>query len=775
MHAADDSAAVSLAAALRSATPDELAALLLARRDLATPPPPDSTVLATRAGTPGSVTRACEELDSATLATLEALLLLDADTTPVAVSDVAELLGTPGSVERLRTLALAWDAGNGIAVVPAARDVLGPYPAGLGRSLPALDDVDLDAALAEVSEEERSLLDTLAAGPPVGTSRDASVDVPLAEATTPVQRLLARGLLMRRDATTVELPRQLGVHLRGGAFRASVLAPPSLATREHPTVDQTAAGEAMSLLRHVGDVLESWGREPPSVLKAGGLGVREIRRMMREFDVDEPRAVLLAELVVGAGLVAESRDEDAVWVPTTLTDTWLAAPPSGQWALLADTWLALPRLPGLAYGTAAGRQASAGGATGGAVPAAASGGAAGGAADKPPTPLSERLRRPLAPVVRRRVLRALAELPPGTGVDVESLAGYLAWHAPRRGGRLRDDIVRWTVSEATALGLVALGAATTAARALLIDSETESDDDHRSRAADAMAGAMPEPVDHVLVQADLTVVAPGPLEPSLAAEVNAVADAESTGHATVYRVSEASVRRALDTGRTAAELHELFASRSATPVPQSLTYLIDDVARRHGRLRGGACASFLRCDDEALLAEVLAGPAAAALRLRAIAPTVVVSDLPLGDVMTGLREHGFTPAAEGPDGRVIDLRQPGRRIPARNRAARASRGGGARQVADVVERIKAGDRAAASRHGAGVRNASGTGDTSATLALLSEAARGGQQVWIGLVDAHGTATQRVVTPVRLSVGMLEGDSAERFPLHRITSAALVDD
>ncbi|MPY77222.1 MAG: DNA-binding protein [Actinophytocola sp.] len=631
------------------------------------------------------------------------------------------------------------------------------------------DDVDLDAALADVTDEERTLLDTLAAGPPVGTSRDAATDVPLADATTPVQRLLARGLLMRRDATTVELPRQLGVHLRGGrAFAASMLSPPTLDAREHAeaTVDQTAAGEAMSLLRHVGDLLESWGQVPPPVLKAGGLGVREIRRMMREFDVEEPRAVLLAELVVGAGLVADSNEEDSVWVPTTLTDTWLAAPPSAQWALLADTWLALPRLPGLAYGTASGR--SAGGRT--------AGGAASGSADKPPTPLSERLRRPLAPEGRRRVLRALAELPPGAGVEAENLVGYLAWQAPRRGGRLRDDLVRWTLSEATALGLVALGAATTAARALLVDSETESDDDHRSRAADAMADAMPDPVDHVLVQADLTVVAPGPLEPGLAAEVNAVADAESTGHATVYRVSEASVRRALDSGRTAAELHELFAARSATPVPQSLTYLIDDVARRHGRLRGGACASFLRCDDEALLAEVLAGPAAAELGLRAIAPTVVVSDLPLGDVMTGLREHGFTPAAEGPDGRVIDLRQRGRRIPARNRAVAGSpRANSTRQVAGVVERIKAGDRAAASRHGAGVRNAAGTGDTSATLALLSEAARGGRQVWIGLVDTHGTATQRVVTPVRLSGGVLEGSSAERYPLHRITSAALVDD
>lgn len=64
----------SLADALRAATDDELAALLLARRDLATPPPADSAVLATRAGSAGSVARACEHLNSVGLAALEALL-----------------------------------------------------------------------------------------------------------------------------------------------------------------------------------------------------------------------------------------------------------------------------------------------------------------------------------------------------------------------------------------------------------------------------------------------------------------------------------------------------------------------------------------------------------------------------------------------------------------------------------------------------------------------------------------------------------------------------
>lgn len=95
-------------------------------------------------------------------------------------------------------------------------------------------------------------------------------------------------------------------------------------------------------------------------------------------------------------------------------------------------------------------------------------------------------------------------------------------------------------------------------------------------------------------------------------------------------------------------------------------------------------------------------------------------------------------------------------------------------MAAVVDRMRAGDRAAGARRGVGVRNAAGTGDTSATLELLATAARAGRQVWIGYVDANGVAAQRVVTPVRVSAGILDGANDDRYPLHRITSAAFVE-
>src|SRR5690606_18645690 len=247
-------------------------------------------------------------------------------------------------------------------------------------------------------------------------------------------------------------------------------------------------------------LLRSWSDTPSPVLKAGGLGVREVKRLAKDLDVGEERLALLAELVVGAGLVVASNETTPEWVPTTLTDSWLSSPPAIRWMTLAQAWLELPRLPGLA-----GRRDD---------------------KDKALAALSEELRRPNAPMLRRRVLSTLAELPGGAGVkSVDELVAHLAWHAPRRGGRLRDDIVRWTMAEGSALGMVGLGAITSAAAALV------EDDPHT--AASAMADAMPTPVDQVLVQADLTVVAPGPLEADLAPGITTAAAVESAGDATV--------------------------------------------------------------------------------------------------------------------------------------------------------------------------------------------------------------------------------------------------
>jgi hypothetical protein len=150
-----------------------------------------------------------------------------------------------------------------------------------------------------------------------------------------------------------------------------------------------------------------------------------------------------------------------------------------------------------------------------------------------------------------------------------------------------------------------------------------------------------------------------------------------------------------------------------------------------------------------------------------------------------LRGAGFTPAAEGPDGSVLDLRPPRRRVPARSRAIRrgaAPQPPNDEQLTAVVRQVRAGDHAVAARRGRSVslHGGSGASGLSATLTMLQRAAATGRQVWIGLVDSRGTATQHVVAPTRVGGGVLEGhdqalDEPHQYPLHLITSVALVEE
>ena len=168
----------------------------------------------------------------------------------------------------------------------------------------------------------------------------------------------------------------------------------------------------------------------------------------------------------------------------------------------------------------------------------------------------------------------------------------LAWRQPRRAGGQRP-VTEAILVEADRLGLTAAGGLTGYSRTLI--------DGSAAAAEHALARALPDPVDHFLVQPDLTVVVPGPPSAAIAADLALVADLESTGGASVYRITERSVRRALDAGRTGEELQAFVHRHSRTPVPQALQYLIDDVARRHGVLRAGVAGAYLRCEDVALL------------------------------------------------------------------------------------------------------------------------------------------------------------------------------
>ena len=88
--------------------------------------------------------------------------------------------------------------------------------------------------------------------------------------------------------------------------------------------------------------------------------------------------------------------------------------------------------------------------------------------------------------------------------------------------------------------------------------------------------------------------------------------------------------------------------------------------------------------------------------------------------------------------------------------------------------MRAEDRLSA-RRGEAVRSVPGV-TTASTLELLSRAIGAGIPVWLG---AQGSGSQRVVQPVSLVGGFLQGYDERRgenttFAVHRITSVALVE-
>jgi len=714
---------VSFADELRSRNDAELACLFNLRPDLVTPVPSDFSALAARANSMPSLIRAVDGLNKWQLDVLTACTILNE---PFAKSDVVVLTDKTAGVviDDLWERGVIYKDGAKYRIVSNVRVRIGDEPAGLGPKAPV--DVTYDfAKLKKAPEAAMTMLERLMWGPPRGQIGN------LKKPGEAVAWLLEHRYLIAMDSQTVVLPREVALHLRGGkVFATNSATAPVLegTTRKQKEIDRAAVANISTFLRWCEELAHNWSDEPPVALRSGGLGVRDLKHTAEHLGVEEVCAGFVAEMLFISGLVVIDTDDQIM--PTSAFDIWLTKSHEERWRGLVTLWLETSRVSGLI----------------------------GKADQKNIAPLGPELDRAGIASLRTTTLALLHENPE-LDPTVSMLLDRMKWLTP---GRFNGEYIEWALREAEWLGLTGQGALSSFGRALI-----DGADDL------GVESALPQPVDHILIQADNSAVAPGPLTVELANTIGTLADIESRGGATVYRFSEASIRRGLDHGQTGDQIKDFLKRTSKTPVPQPLEYLINDVAKRHGRLRVGTSNSYIRCEDEVLIQQITVDKKLDHLRLRKLAPQVLISDIEISEVIATLRESGYLPAAENSTGILVSA-------PAIRRAK--SRPKPPRVISDfqnpsdvvissAVRALRAGQKASAHKPREVPRTTANE-----TLALLHQYIEEEASLTIGYADTNGGVSNRLIDPLKISLGTLMArdhatGQVESFRIPRITGVA----
>jgi Helicase conserved C-terminal domain len=259
----------------------------------------------------------------------------------------------------------------------------------------------------------------------------------------------------------------------------------------------------------------------------------------------------------------------------------------------------------------------------------------------------------------------------------ERLDEYVNWLFPAGGERMHDRVVVYT-RDAELLGITADHIPSSPGVALLVDGA--------AAAAPVMSALFPPEVEQVYLQHDLSIVSPGPLAPRIDARLRTMADVEGRALASSYRVSTASVYRAMAGGETADSIAQFLKGISLTGIPQPLAYLLGEAAGRYGLVRVGAVEdganrSYVSSTDSTLLRTMLVDHSLAALGLQR-AGGRLETRFDLTVAFWTLSEARYPVAAENASGDIIVLE--------RRQASRATPPSAGATAITLVEKLRLG-------------------------------------------------------------------------------------
>jgi hypothetical protein len=590
----------SLADDLRRRSDEDIASLLQSRPDLLQPIPKSFADLAMRANTAASALQAMADATAGELAVLEAACAL-AGAGRFDITALGAGLGQAGSDSQLDTIvaalmqqALLWGSTADLRVPSAVREIVGRTPCGLEPR-----DRGHASGISRIAAEPQWLANELALAPVEVAEkieqlawqvRPLHPDRPLDQAV--IEWLTERKLLATDDTGELVLSRTVALAVRNGLLiQEPPLHPPTFIDDNSGDQGDAAARDtghvADQLLRAVDRLADLAARQPLTRQANGAVRSRDWQEALIATDLPEGDLALVLSLCWQLGWLDD--DGSRRLLPTTAFHEAGTLPREQRWAALVVTWLSLPQTP----------------------------------SSDPVAVLSLR-PDPQAVTQRRQVLRAAVAVAP------QHTPEWLAWSRPRH--PIAATEIAAILSEARTLGLMTVTGATPAARQLLATIDPAA-------LAPMIESVLPELSPDLILQADLTATALGPLPRTVERRLAGLAETESSGAGAVFRFTPESVRRAIGDGESAQEVLEWLAGLSKTPIPQALEVLLTDADRQRAAISVVALTAVVRCDAK-VADSLIQDPALADCGLQLLAPGVLGSQVPAAELARLIKQLG---------------------------------------------------------------------------------------------------------------------------------------
>lgn len=275
---------------------------------------------------------------------------------------------------------------------------------------------------------------------------------------------------------------------------------------------------------------------------------------------------------------------------------------------------------------------------------------------------------------------------------------------------------------------------------------------NRSAVIKAVVAELPKTQQRLIVQGDLSIICPGPIDAGLQRKLDSFADSEDLGLACRFRLTALSVSHHLESGGAISEIKLALEGATGSALPQPVGYLLDETQRKFGTLRvESRNQTLLRSNDEILLTQILNERSLNHLSFKK-EPGQLTTAASQELCYFSLRESGYA---------AVMVDEEGKTISPRFTASTAEISGESELLARAAT-LRSGEKASADQ-----------GDIARQLEF---ALKNKLQVSLTL-EMDGVVTEVLLTPLGLANNRLRGrdeaKQAERtLPLSRIRSVVL---